>query len=49
MKTFEDLIMWQEAERLVLKVYELMKKQKDYGFRDQFQRAAISVTNNIAE
>lgn len=48
-KTFEELIMWQEAERLVIAVYRVMKKQKDFGFRDQIQRAAISVTNNIAE
>ena len=26
-----------------------MKECKDYGFRDQFQRAAVSIMNNIAE
>ena len=27
----------------------MFKDKKDYGFRDQIQRAAISISNNIAE
>jgi len=34
---------------LVSEIYLLMKVNKDYGFRDQIQRAAVSVMNNIAE
>lgn len=34
---------------MVLEVYTLMQNCKDYGFRDQIQRAAVSIMNNIAE
>lgn len=47
--TFEDLIVWKEAEKVVLDVYEFGKDLKDFWFRDQIQRASISVMNNIAE
>ena len=30
-------------------IYELMANNKDWGFRDQIQRAAVSIMNNIAE
>ena len=30
-------------------IYELFKNNKDYGFKDQIQRAVISISNNIAE
>lgn len=34
---------------LVKEVYKLFLNLKDYSFRDQIQRAAISVMSNIAE
>ena len=34
---------------LVKEIYQLFTNVKDYGFRDQIQRAAISVMSNIAE
>jgi len=46
---FEDLKIWQMSRALVSEIYVLMKVNKDYGFRDQIQRAAVSVMNNIAE
>ncbi|MGZ2371902.1 four helix bundle protein [Ancylomarina sp. YFZ004] len=46
---FEDLKIWQMSRVLVNEIYVLMKVNKDYGFRDQIQRAAVSVMNNIAE
>jgi four helix bundle protein len=46
---FEDIEAWKEARELVKHVYESFKDQKDYGFRDQIQRAAISIMSNIAE
>ncbi len=49
---FEDLIAWQEARNLVKIVYELTSEgslAKDFGMRDQIQRAAVSVMTNIAE
>ncbi len=46
---FEDLIVWQKAKELVLFIYKNFKDCKDWGFKDQIQRAALSVMNNIAE
>lgn len=46
---FEDLIIWQQAEKLTLLVYEYTKETKDYWFNDQIRRAAVSIMNNIAE
>lgn len=46
---FEDIIAWQESKKLTVLVYENFKFNKDYSFRDQIQRAAVSVMNNIAE
>ena len=48
-KNFEDLMIWQDARVLVGAVYALMKESKDFGFKDQIQRASVSVMNNIAE
>lgn len=49
MQAFEDLRIWQDAQNIALQIYSLFKDNKDYGFRDQIQRAAISISNNIAE
>jgi len=46
---FEDLLIWQDARKLAGKIYDTFKNSKDYGFRDQIQRACISIMNNIAE
>lgn len=46
---FEDIEAWKEGRKLVVQVYNALSKCKDYGFRDQIQRAAISITSNIAE
>ncbi|MCL5611323.1 MAG: four helix bundle protein [Chloroflexi bacterium] len=51
-KNFEDLQAWQKARELATNIYELTRKEKfsrDYGLRDQIQRAAGSVMHNIAE
>lgn len=48
-ESFEDLIVWQEARELVKLVYQSFHQLKDYSFKDQIQRAAISIMNNIAE
>jgi four helix bundle protein len=47
--SFEDLIVWKESMQLVLMIYKEMKECKDYGFKDQIQRAAVSIPSNIAE
>ena len=46
---FEDIISWQKAKVMTVMIYELFEQCKDYGFKDQIQRASVSVMNNIAE
>lgn len=46
---FEDIIAWQKAKQLSLECYKSFGPIKDFGFRDQIQRASVSVMNNIAE
>ena len=49
---FEDLDAWKVARDLANLIYTWCRESglsKDYGFRDQIQRAAVSVMNNIAE
>lgn len=46
---FEDIIAWQKANSFALKIYKLFNNSRDYSFKDQIQRAAISISNNIAE
>lgn len=48
-ETFEDIIAWQKAKLLTVSVYEHFHGHKDYGFKDQIQRASVSIMNNIAE
>lgn len=47
--SFEELVIWQEARVIVNKVYSLLKDNRDYDFKSQINRAAISIMNNIAE
>ena len=50
--SFERLRVWHEARRLVARIYSVTRcgsLSKDFGFRDQFRRAAVSVMSNIAE
>ncbi|MBK9733443.1 MAG: four helix bundle protein [Saprospiraceae bacterium] len=46
---FEDIIAWQKAKELTVQIYNLFSESKDLGFRDQIQRASVSIMNNIAE
>src|ERR1044071_7176306 len=49
---FEDLPVWREAARLYNKVLDLLEEPNlplTSGFRNQLDRAALSVSNNIAE
>ena len=45
---FEDIIAWQKAKLLSVEIYKHFENSKDYGFKDQIQRASVSVMNNIA-
>ena len=46
---FEELVIWQIARDLTQEIYSSLSEIKDFGFRDQIQRASISIMNNIAE
>ncbi|MCF8277434.1 MAG: four helix bundle protein [Flavobacteriales bacterium] len=46
---FEDIIAWQKAQDLAVDVYETFRDIKDFSFRDQICRAAVSISNNVAE
>jgi len=46
---FEDLDVWKEGMRLATKIYRALNACRDYGLRDQMQRAAVSIPSNIAE
>ena len=49
---FEDIIAWQKARLLTKEVYECTRVgafAKDYGLKDQIQRASVSTMANVAE
>ena len=51
-KTFEEINAWQNARVLVKDVYAMTRRgdfSKDFGLKDQIQRAAVSICSNIAE
>ena len=51
-KTFKDLVVWQEAMNLVDMIYlqtRTFPKEELYGLTSQVRRAAISIPANIAE
>jgi four helix bundle protein len=51
-KSFEDLLVWQRAHRLVLEIYRVtgsFPRHEMYGLVTQLQRAAVSVPANVAE
>jgi len=52
MQTYRDLIVWQKAMSLVLKLYTETKswpKEEVYGLTSQIRRSGISIPSNIAE
>ncbi|MDB6169572.1 MAG: hypothetical protein JWM88_2436 [Verrucomicrobia bacterium] len=51
-KGFEELEVWRLAKTVVTAVYRVTRRgpiARDFGFKDQIQRAAVSVMSNIAE
>ncbi len=49
---FEDIVAWQKARVLNLKIYRVTGQvdfAKDFTLRDQIRRASISIMLNIAE
>jgi len=48
-KRFEDILAWKKSRVLTKDVYKTLQSCKDFGFKDQIQRASVSVMSNIAE
>lgn len=51
-KSFTDLVAWQEAHKLVILVYkatENFPKSEMFGLTSQIRRCAVSISSNIAE
>ena len=51
-KSYEEIEAWRRGRELVQEVYSLTHRgefAKDFGLKDQIQRAAVSVCSNIAE
>jgi four helix bundle protein len=52
MGNFQKLHVWQLAKELAIKIYKVSQNpqlKKDFGFKDQIQRSAVSIPSNIAE
>lgn len=48
-KQFEEMLVWRKARELTKEIYKELRYLKDYGFKDQIQRASVSIMSNIAE
>ena len=46
---FEDLVIWQKGRELVSLIYASFRNNRDYAFKNQIERAVISILNNTAE
>jgi len=46
---FEEMEVWQNAQDLAVDVYTDFSNCRDFSFVDQIKRAAVSISNNIAE
>ncbi|MBR3222452.1 MAG: four helix bundle protein [Kiritimatiellae bacterium] len=51
-KRFTDIVAWQKSREMVKRIYELTRREpfsRDWGLKDQIQRASVSICSNIAE
>lgn len=52
MGNFNKLQVWQESKELAIHIYRISNNglfSKDFSFRDQIRRSAVSVPSNLAE
>lgn len=47
--SFKDILAWQKAQDLTVVIYREFSTCRDFSFKDQIQRASLSIMNNIAE
>jgi four helix bundle protein len=48
-QSFEDLEVWQRGCRLTVGIFKAFTSCKNFCFKDQIQRAVLSIPSNIAE
>jgi four helix bundle protein len=48
-QSFEELEVWKRGCRLAVDICQALEACRNFGLRDQMQRAAVSVPSNIAE
>ena len=46
---YENLEIWKRSRKLAIHVFQNTKHIKDFGFKDQLTRCALSIPSNIAE
>ena len=46
---FEDLQVWKRSARISAEIYKELGNLKNFSFRDQITRSALSISSNIAE
>lgn len=47
--SFEEIHVWKKSQDLAVEIYQHFGNKGDWGFRDQITKAAVSISNNIAE
>jgi four helix bundle protein len=45
---FENMDVWKRSRVLAIEIYREMAQLRDFGFKDQITRSALSVPSNIA-
>ena len=46
---FEDIKAWIKAKELTIFIYKAFANCRDFSFKNQIERASVSIMNNIAE
>ncbi len=46
---FEDIVAWKKGKELTINVYLCLKSCRDLSYKNQIERASVSIMNNIAE
>ena len=49
MDALDNLDVWKRSKTLAVNIYRSLSDCKDFGFKDQITRAAVSIPSNIAE